>query len=129
MGFSAVRRRRRLGLGQSETSDSLLDRFVEVCRDERPRAASPGADFPGAAALLPTTAHIVSVGSSIASITAPAVQGEEVRFAVDSPLEGAGFEPSVPVYGELAADRVERWPIEQSTPTRTIHGYRGIGAE
>jgi hypothetical protein len=35
------------------------------------------------------------------------------RFARDSPLEGDGFEPSVPVYGELGAlGRVRREPIE-----------------
>ena len=28
---------------------------------------------------------------------------KEVRFAGDSPLEEGGFEPSVPVYGELGA--------------------------
>jgi hypothetical protein len=28
---------------------------------------------------------------------------KEVRFAVDSPLEEAGFEPSVPLYGQLGA--------------------------
>jgi hypothetical protein len=27
----------------------------------------------------------------------------KVRFAIDSVLEGAGFEPSVPLYGELGA--------------------------
>src|SRR6266853_109693 len=33
------------------------------------------------------------------------------RFATDSPLEGGGFEPSVPLYGELGAlGRVRRDP-------------------
>jgi hypothetical protein len=38
-------------------------------------------------------------------------ESEEVRFATVSPLEGAGFEPSVPLYGELGAlGRVRRDP-------------------
>ena len=31
-------------------------------------------------------------------------QGEEVRFAADSPLEGTGFEPSVPLYTLTVSD-------------------------
>ena len=42
---------------------------------------------------------------------------EEVRFALDSPLEGARFEPSVPrreggfVSSRLTPDRSEAWPL------------------
>jgi hypothetical protein len=39
---------------------------------------------------------------------------EEVRFATDSPLEGAGFEPSVPLYGELGASGVCDGPAPAS---------------
>jgi hypothetical protein len=47
---------------------------------------------------------------------------EEVRFAPDSPFEGDGFEPSVPLYGELGAlGRVRRTRaaiVKPGTPDR-----------
>jgi len=41
-------------------------------------------------------------------------EGEEVRFAYDSPLEGSGFEPSVPLAGPTSDS--QSVPIE--TPPR-----------
>jgi len=38
----------------------------------------------------------------------PRVEGEEVRFAHDSPLEGTGFEPSVPLSGASDLGRRQR---------------------
>jgi hypothetical protein len=35
---------------------------------------------------------------------------KEVRFAMDSPLEGAGFEPSVPRQGERLAVQSDQKP-------------------
>jgi len=41
---------------------------------------------------------------------ATAVEAEEVRFASDSPLEGDGFEPSVPRRGiEEVRSEAEEW--------------------
>jgi hypothetical protein len=46
----------------------------------------------------------------------------KVRFAPDSPVEGAGFEPSVPLHGELGAlGRVRRDPRRhREAPERPI---------
>ena len=45
-------------------------------------------------------------------------KGEEVRFATDSPVEGAGFEPSVP----LAASEGE---VERAQARKTLSLLRG----
>jgi hypothetical protein len=45
-------------------------------------------------------------------------QREEVRFAADSPVEGAGFEPSVP----LAASEGE---VERAQARKTLSLLRG----
>jgi len=45
----------------------------------------------------------------------------EVRFAIDSPVEGGGFEPSVPLYGELGAgacDATRAAIVKPGTPDR-----------
>src|ERR1700730_17586692 len=55
-------------------------------------ALATGADSPVGANLCHKRKDIIGVE-----------QGEELRFATDSPLEGGAFEPSVPLYGELGA--------------------------
>jgi hypothetical protein len=58
--------------------------------------------------------------AEIAALLLPVtvVEGEEVRFALDSPLEGEGFEPSVPARETTLRDCLL---IEEGRLRRTLH--------
>jgi hypothetical protein len=70
---------------------------------------------------------MVLVGSAVAAMHVAEGAGapliEKVRFAADSPLEGDGFEPSVPRGESAAVDEpyTVQWQARSGTPT--VYGH------